>query len=201
MYEVQNGKFFKVGRVCVSYQHFEVALILLGIPLSLDRAYGSPSTDGQCQPANICNFASHDRGDKARGPCDLCVSAHRPNQKFYGWLTPPTRPIFSYGGQGVGKHGLNSTEVLRHAVVHMEGRGPSLVPAENDWKKKGKISTDDAFTVHPSVGASLHAASRIRFDQPYTVRFNLPVLDLGIVLREHRSRLQDRYMDAQRARN
>lgn len=110
------------------------------------------------------------------------------------------RPIFGHGGQGVGKRGLKGVEVEKYAVVHIKGKTPEFVPAEDYWVKKKKISLDDAFTVHAAnKWAKLSRASRIRFDQARPVQFNCPVLDIGTVLHDQHERLQQRYRDANRA--
>lgn len=112
-------------------------------------------------------------------------------------LTRVTRPIFSHGGKGVGKSGLKSEEVEKYAVVHIKGRKPQFVPAEDHWVKKKKISLGNAFTVHPAnEKASLSRASRIRFDQSRSVAMNLPLLDLGTVIQPQLKQLQERFLAA-----
>lgn len=100
------------------------------------------------------------------------------------------RPIFSYGGRGVSKPGLTEREVRNHAIIHLKDEDPTLVPGEHRWEQV--LRTEDAFAVDPVRGVRLSSASRIRFNTPYTVRFNVKVMNIGRVVKEDHERLQER---------
>lgn len=111
-------------------------------------------------------------------------------------LTGLTRPVFSYGSQGIAKSGLTADEVRQHAVIHMQGEKAQLSQAENSRKDKAKIYVEDALTVHSAGKHGLSPMSRVRFDQPYVVKYNLKVLDLGTIIKPHKHLLKERWRAA-----
>lgn len=95
------------------------------------------------------------------------------------------RPIYSYKGKGVAKASMKQAEIRHHAIIHMDGTEPQLVPGE----QKFEHLMQKPFSVKAEEGATFHPASRVRFDMTYTVKYNLGVINIGKIPKAQLDRL------------
>ena len=81
-------------------------------------------------------------------------------------------PIFTYGNRATTKSGVEPSE---HAIVHIQGTRPWLVPGETTLEKKSIA------VVPAGSGVRLAPASRINFGIQHPIQHNVKVKDLGTV--------------------
>lgn len=98
-------------------------------------------------------------------------------------------PIYSYGGKGTTKRGLKEAEIKCHAIAYSSGQEDKPLPGEEE---NGALMLK-SFPVDTVKGVTLQKASRVRFDTPHTVSYNIRVRDMGRVPHEHRQRLVQCY--------
>jgi len=84
-------------------------------------------------------------------------------------------PIQTYRGQGATKPGLI---VHDHGVIYTSENPPPLFQGENITKY--------SIRVEPSASETLEPASRVNYGKPYAVEHNVKVLDVGMVVNDHR---------------
>lgn len=148
-YRVQNSRFFKKGKMFA---------ILFSEPLGndtqqLDNANVSTVMYGQHVYSQIRRFVVV---QERRGFCYAC-------------------PIFTYGGRATTKSGV---EPLEHAIIHIQGTRPRLVPGEATLEKKSIAVVPAGSSVR------LAPASRINFGIQHPIQHNVKVKDLGTVCDE-----------------
>ncbi len=85
-------------------------------------------------------------------------------------------PILTYGNQGLAKPGLRPADVAAHARIHMEGSPAQWRPTD-PWKLVEKKDV----AVRGPPGSRLHPYSRVNFEKPYTVEYNVKVMNIGRV--------------------
>jgi hypothetical protein len=80
------------------------------------------------------------------------------------------RPITTYGGQATKKRGINRDA---HAVIYTSSQEPPLLHGESRLNKRAiKVIAQ---------GQTLTEDSRVNFEKPYTVEYNLRVSLIGQV--------------------
>lgn len=148
-YRVQNSRFFRKGKMFA---------ILFSEPLGndtqqLDNANVSTVIYNQHVYSQIRRFVVV---QERRGFCYAC-------------------PIFTYGGRATTKSGVEPSE---HAIIHIQGTRPRLVPGEATLEKKSIA------VVPAGSGVRLAPASRINFGIQHPIQHNVKVKDLGTVYDE-----------------
>jgi hypothetical protein len=84
-------------------------------------------------------------------------------------------PINSYGGQGLRKRGMTRQEVAAHAIIHMTGQQPTILPEEQSMKKMPlEVAPSDS-------DQKLAPSSRLNFAKVYTVESFHKVAEVGRV--------------------
>jgi hypothetical protein len=89
------------------------------------------------------------------------------------------RPINTYNGKGVTKHGLSDDNRRAHSIVYMTDTRPSCLPGEKAFLVKKDIAVQKA-----SDDQKLDPMSRLNFGKIYTVEHNVKVMSVGRVTRE-----------------
>ena len=89
------------------------------------------------------------------------------------------RPINTYNGQGVTKHGLSDENKRAHCVIYMTDSRPSCLSAEKSFLDKKDIAVEKA-----SNDQKLDAMSRLNLSKIYTVEHNVKVMSVGKVTRD-----------------
>jgi hypothetical protein len=84
-------------------------------------------------------------------------------------------PIQTYGRKGATKVGLN---VKDHGIIHTSEKAPNLLPGEHITKY--------SIQVKPTLKEILEPESRINYGKAYAVEHNVKVLDIGMVVENHR---------------
>lgn len=100
--------------------------------------------------------------------------------------------MYTYKGQGVSKQGLKESEIQHHAVLYTKDKDVLLLEEEKQYEPIMRAP----FPVNTAGKDTLEPTSRIRFDMPYPVKYNLKVYDLGRVSSDHLFRLTKCYKDA-----
>jgi hypothetical protein len=100
---------------------------------------------------------------------------------------PMSSPIQTYKGQGATKRGLVMSD---HGVIHTTLAAPSLLPGEQ--------LTKFSIRVQPANGEYLEPASRVNYGKAYAVEHNVKVLDVGMVLEDHRYLIKEYFDSAMR---
>jgi hypothetical protein len=88
-------------------------------------------------------------------------------------------PISTYGGQGVLKHGLSLSEMKAHAVIYSSNTSPKIDYRDKHLMAKKPIAVDMA-----SKEQKLDPMSRLNFSKPYSVEWNVKVMNIGMVMKE-----------------
>lgn len=96
------------------------------------------------------------------------------NRPAYCWCIS----IGTYGGQGLKKRGLQKADIDAHAIVYDSRLEPKYLPKEPETPKM-------PIAVNLKPGQTLSEASRLHYGKPMTVEFNTPVLDCGMVRKDH----------------
>ena len=86
-------------------------------------------------------------------------------------------PINTYGGQGVMKHGLGTTEREAHSIIHANDTAPYATEEELAFLVKKPIAVKMA-----SKEQKLDKMSRINFGKPSSVEWNVKVMHVGRVV-------------------
>lgn len=86
-----------------------------------------------------------------------------------------SRPIHTYGGRGATKPGLVMSD---HGVIHTSVYTPNLMPGENITKY--------SIQVRPTASEELALSSRVNYGKAYVVSHEVRVLDIGMVVKNHR---------------
>lgn len=86
-------------------------------------------------------------------------------------------PIGTYGGRGLCKRGLSEADINAHTVIYDTNKSPIFIGNEPRSSKR-------PIGVKLASGVSLDPASRIHLAKPYSVEWNLKVMDCGDVVRE-----------------
>jgi hypothetical protein len=89
------------------------------------------------------------------------------------------RPINTYNGQGVTKHGLSDEDKQAHSIVYMTDTQPSCLPEEKKHLTKKLIAVEKA-----SGDQKLDIMSRLNFKKIYTIEHNVKVMSVGKVTRD-----------------
>ncbi|KAF2823149.1 hypothetical protein CC86DRAFT_300134 [Ophiobolus disseminans] len=84
-------------------------------------------------------------------------------------------PIQTYKGRGATKPNLNVDD---HGVIHTSKTAPVLLPGEQLTKYSIRVQPDEAETLEPS--------SRVNYGKAYAVEHNVKVLNIGMVVENHR---------------
>ena len=112
-------------------------------------------------------------------------------QERYGYCI--CVPINTYNYQGVAKSGLNSEEKERHAVIHAADYEPYTRPEEQGTMTKLPIA------VTMNEGQKLDCMSRINFGKPFSVEWNVKVMNVGRIAEESRPAFES-YWERERSR-
>jgi len=89
------------------------------------------------------------------------------------------RPINTYNGQGVTKHGLSDEDKRAHSIVYMTDTQPFCLPEEEKYLTKKLITVEKA-----SDDQKLDIMSRLNFKKIYTIEHNVKVMNVGRVTRD-----------------
>jgi hypothetical protein len=98
--------------------------------------------------------------------------------------------ITTYGQRGVLKGGCNAQE---HTIVHLRNRPAYPLPGEYE-----KGMTKEALMIDPTDPAEeMSPISRLRLGKVVSIECNVKVRDIGMIAREHRSKLLEYYQQEQ----
>ena len=89
------------------------------------------------------------------------------------------RPINTYNGQGVTKHGVSDEDKRAHSIVYMTDTRPSCLPEEKRDLTKKPIAVEKA-----SDDQKLDIMSRLNFKKIYTIEHNVKVMNVGKVTKD-----------------
>jgi hypothetical protein len=89
------------------------------------------------------------------------------------------RPINTYNGQGVTKHGLSDEDKRAHSIVYMTDTRPSCLPEEKRDLTKKPVAVEKA-----SDDQKLDIMSRLNFKKIYTIEHNVKVMNVGRVTKD-----------------
>lgn len=125
----------------------------------------------------------------------LQMSAHAGSEKVLWtllvcvshWMRSPIfipltlfRPVYTHGGRGATKRGLDKNAIKQHVVLYDMREQPYFLDEEI---RKGMPTTPIAVTLSQNhLNFTLDPMSRIRFDFRYTVQYNWKVGNLGMVI-------------------
>ncbi|KAH7409824.1 hypothetical protein DE146DRAFT_643101 [Phaeosphaeria sp. MPI-PUGE-AT-0046c] len=84
-------------------------------------------------------------------------------------------PIQTYSNLGAAKAGLIMVD---HGIIHTSPNPPNQLP--------GEALVKYSIRVQPTNDENLHPASRVNYGRPYAVEHNVKVLDVGMVVEQHR---------------
>jgi len=91
-------------------------------------------------------------------------------------------PINTYSGKGLTKPGLNSEEKARHAVIFDATCHPFHLASEADVTDKKPIAVNMADSEQ-----KLDPMSRINFGKPYSIEWNVKVMNVGRIAEKSRA--------------
>lgn len=148
------------------------------------EAAGEPSrkkkaTDDLMDPREKGKFAYS--GDSSRSPAAYGTTVYTfvrrliviRNRHGSCWCVP----VGTYGGRGLRKPGLTRKDINAHAVVFDAARQPVYLLDE-------PISNKRPIAIKMATGATLDQASRLHLGKPYSVEWNVKVMDVGDVVPE-----------------
>lgn len=95
------------------------------------------------------------------------------------------RPIQTYKGRGTTKPRLNADD---HGVIHTTPEAPRLLPTEQ--------LTKYSIRVEPTKNEKLEPESRVNYGKAYAVEHNVKVLDIGMVVHNHRYLIEEYFKAA-----
>jgi hypothetical protein len=129
---------------------------------------------GDSKPGSMWSFGAH----TTRGRFGETIFSHIRRmvvvKERHGYCV--CIPINTYGGQGVLKHGLSSSERQAHAVIYSSNTSPEISRKEGELITKSPIAVDMA-----SAEQKLNSMSRLNFGRPSTVEWNVKVMNIGMV--------------------
>jgi hypothetical protein len=85
-------------------------------------------------------------------------------------------PINTYNSQGLLKKGLTREDCEAHAIIYMSGTAPFATDEETRLMTKKPIKVAATF-----LDQKLNKMSRLNFGKPYSVEWNVKVMDIGKV--------------------
>lgn len=109
---------------------------------------------------------------------NVCIFSHIrrfvivKERQGYCWAIP----INSYGGRGVNKN-MSNDEKRAHAIVYARGLQPRRMQGEDEFSKK-------PIAVNMTGKETLTLSSRLHFDKPQSIDWNIRVKDIGIIQRD-----------------
>ena len=93
-------------------------------------------------------------------------------------------PIQTYRGRGAAKPGVRMSD---HGIIHTTITAPNLL--------YGEAITKSSIRVQSTEGEHLEPESRVNYGKAYAVEHNVKVLDVGMVIQDHRYLIK-MYFDA-----
>ncbi|KAI4674400.1 uncharacterized protein J4E88_008134 [Alternaria novae-zelandiae] len=93
-------------------------------------------------------------------------------------------PIQTYRGRGAAKPGVRMGD---HGIIHTTVAAPNQLP--------GEALTKYSIQVQSTEGEYLELESRVNYGKAYAVEHNVKVLDVGMVIQDHRYLIKE-YFDA-----
>lgn len=101
-----------------------------------------------------------------------------------GYTDVPRSPIQTYRGRGAAKPGVRMGD---HGIIHTTVAAPNQLP--------GEALTKYSIQVQSTEGEYLELESRVNYGKAYAVEHNVKVLDVGMVIQDHRYLIKE-YFDA-----
>jgi hypothetical protein len=98
-------------------------------------------------------------------------------------------PVQTYKGRGATKPGIVMQD---HGVIHTTPEAPNLLP--------GEFLTKYSIRVQPTAHEILEPQSRVNYGKAYAVEHNVKVLDVGMVIDNHRYLIESYFDSAMRGR-
>ncbi|KAH8727752.1 hypothetical protein GQ44DRAFT_724818 [Phaeosphaeriaceae sp. PMI808] len=96
-------------------------------------------------------------------------------------------PVQTYRNRGATKPGIVMQD---HGIIHTTLQAPNQLQGEN--------LTKYSIRVQPTANETLEVASRINYGKAYAVEHNVKVLDIGMVVNEHRYLIESYFDSAMR---